>query len=416
MSIIGLGILTFNRHIRIVYCVVLSFVRVTFIVDNQIIEWFSIIPGSWIIVFLTCLLVYPCLVITNQSFYNFLIWQRLALLCVFFSTRNFLVLFSSFEFILAPIFLIILVYGYQPERVQALLWITLYTLVGSIPFLVFIINIRSSSSGFDISTIPSVEFILFWIAIFTIRVKLPVFGVHSWLPKAHVQAPVVGSILLAGLLLKIGGWGIYLLGRVCNPDALSKQIVLYIALLGSCIAFIYCFVLDDLKQIVAYSSVGHIGLVLRSSLINNSLSFRSIILIITGHGLVRSLIFYLVNEGYKELGSRSTSLFRGITNVIPTFGLVWAFSLILNSSLPPSINLWGELLGFIGIAQLWPIIFPWGVVFVTMGGTFNIYILVITLHGSQIKYPLATKKDRTYIVSIIHLVPILLVASILVNL
>ena len=80
-------------------------------------------------------------------------------------------------------------------------------------------------------------------------------------------------------------------------------------------------------------------LVLRSSLINNSLSFRSIKLIITGHGLVRSLIFYLVNEGYKELGSRSTSLFRGITNVIPTFGLVWAFSLILNSSLPPSINL-----------------------------------------------------------------------------
>merc|ERR1712154_640354 len=155
-------------------------------------------------------------------------------------------------------------------------------------------------------------------------VKLPVFGIHLWLPKAHVQAPVGGrlSVFLPFIIFSV---------------------------LGSTIAMMFCIMLDDMKQVIAYRRIGHIGLVVGTVLSDNEIGLVRRLLIIVGHGFTRSLIFYLGNEAHGVRGSRRLRLTKGIIMVSPILRLCLGSALILNISFPPSINVFGEIRAIISI-------------------------------------------------------------------
>jgi len=257
-----------------------------------------------------------------------------------FAVRRYLLFYLFFELRLIPTFFIIIGWGYQPERLQAGVYLILYTLLASLPLLFILIKINSVmgslwiwdylvgqwclNSGYWFSLIVSLG------AIFAFLVKLPIFVTHLWLPKAHLEAPVAGSIILAGVLLKLGGYGlIRVLVKLYSGYLQIRVIFFSLRLVGIVVVGVICCRLNDLKALVAYSSVAHIGLVICGSLTGTRWGFNGRLIIIISHGLGSSGLFCIVNVIYERLHRRSMHLNRGVLSLIPIFFFINIFIMLL---------------------------------------------------------------------------------------
>jgi len=277
----------------------------------------------------------------------------LVFLLVSFGTSNLLIFYIAFEATLIPIFLLVMGWGYQPERVSASYFLLFYTLAASLPLLLGIFWIGGNGGSLDYiflknRVLGANNSILFWVIVAAFLVKLPVYFGHLWLPKAHVEAPVAGSIILAGVLLKLGGYGLV---RVFPFIELSSanfsRILVRIRLLGGIAASIICVRQTDCKSLVAYSSVAHIALVLLGVVVNTSVGLAGVITIIVAHGLCSSGLFSLVGIVYERLGTRRIILIRSLITLAPLSTLWWFLFSIRNIAAPPTPNLLGEIYLFI---------------------------------------------------------------------
>ena len=223
-----------------------------------------------------------------------------------FSTIRIIIFYFFFEWSLIPIFFIIIGWGYQPERLKARLALFFYTLFASLPLLISIILAVSWSDTIKIRIIFRVEIskFLWLISVLAFLVKFPIYLVHLWLPKAHVEAPVSGSIILAGVLLKLGGYGILRLVRITNVNIFICQ-TFSLVLVGAGILRILCVVQRDIKVVIAYSSVVHIALVIAGVLRLTKWGFEGTIIIMLAHGVCSSGIFAAANLIYERGHSRS---------------------------------------------------------------------------------------------------------------
>jgi len=249
------------------------------------------------------------------------------LVVTFLSTTSLLIFFITYEFSLFPVLLLLLLFGSQPEKLQASAFLILYTVVCSTPlFLLALTTISSVSISFSgLSSYSS------FLVCLSFMVKSPMYTLHSWLPKAHVEAPLYGSILLAGVILKLGGYGLLLLSP-CLFQCCG--IYFYLTLSGGVVCSVLCCRCWDMKSIVAYSSVVHMGSVTLGALSGTELGFRVSCGAIVGHTLLSPLLFVLAFEVYASTGSRcfvhghSSSLAGGLLLLISVcFGL--------NFGLPP---------------------------------------------------------------------------------
>ena len=285
-----------------------------------------------------------------KSLYFFVtIYVLLIILIISFSAFNFIIFYLIFEFSLIPTLFLILGWGYQPERMQAGIYIIMYTITGSLPLLLSLLYIVSSFGTtfihFDIGLVSifhSNFFFLFMVMAFMI--KMPIYYRHLWLPKAHVEAPVSGSIILAGVLLKLGGYGLLRVGYIISYQFFSVSgIFISISIWGAFITRMICIRQVDIKSLIAYSSVGHIGLVISGiRIIEHWGWFGSFILIIS-HGLVSSGLFCLANITYERTSTRSIYITKGLLMVSPKMSIFWFILRIINMGAPPSINLLREI-------------------------------------------------------------------------
>lgn len=266
------------------------------------------------------------------------------ILTLAFLVSSLLTFYILFEAALIPILIIIILWGRRPERLYAGIYIIIYTISASLPLLFLLLLLKKDHGRlFYIREYPSIgASTLFFISL-AFLVKFPIYGVHTWLPKAHVEAPVGGSILLAGVLLKLGPYGI--MRFIIIFPAYGELIPLFTTwgILGRLAAGIICIRQTDIKSLVAYASVSHIGLVLAALITYTNLGWWGARLILIGHGLARSGLFALVGAVYEWTHSRSLIVNRGLIHIAPGLGFFFFLLVAFNIGVPPSLNIGAEV-------------------------------------------------------------------------
>lgn len=289
-----------------------------------------------------------------QYFASFLIME--GLMIGVFCALDSILFYLFWEAMLIPMFLIIGVWG-GPNRVYAAIKFFLYTLVGSLLMLVALLYLYNASQGsFDVlvfQQLPltgSVQTLIFLAFFAAFAVKVPMVPVHTWLPDAHVEAPTGGSVILAAVTLKMGAYGFLRFAMPIAPDAAHELAWLVISL--SLIAVVYialvALVQRDMKKLIAYSSISHMGFVTLGFFVFDTTAMTGAVVQMISHGFISAAMFLGVGVLYDRLHSREISVYGGVAKVMPTFGFFMVFFAMANAGLPGTSGFVGEFLVILG--------------------------------------------------------------------
>nr|APX39883.1 NADH dehydrogenase subunit 4 [Clytra espanoli] len=326
-----------------------------------------------------------------------------------FSSTNLFVFYLFFEVSLIPTLLLIVGWGYQPERLEAGLYLLFYTMIFSLPMMVAIFKIYHNfgtliflNFGFQL------EELYYFCMNMVFFVKIPMFLVHLWLPKAHVEAPVSGSMILAGVMLKLGGYGLLRFMRLFMSLSFINFYVILISLLGGLFVSLICLRQSDMKSLIAYSSVAHMGLALAGIMTMTVWGFYGSLILMLGHGLCSSGLFCLANISYERVGSRSLYLNKGLINLIPSFSFWWFVLLACNMAAPPSLNLVGELGLINSLVSYSYMLMPLIMLLSFFSAAYSFYLYAYTQHGlpSTGLFSFYTGSLREYLLIFLHWLPL----------
>jgi proton-translocating NADH-quinone oxidoreductase chain M len=292
----------------------------------------------------------------QKQFFNYLLAMEL-LLVVTFSTLDLFYFYVFFESLLIPMFILIGVWGARERKIKAAYYFFLYTLFGSLIMLfgvLYLYFIVGCTNYFVLlnCVLGADQQKVIWLCFFlAFAVKMPLFPFHIWLPEAHVEAPTVGSMLLASLLLKLGGYGFlrFSLGMLHEGSAFFAPLVSMMAVLGVVYGSLSTIRQIDLKRIIAYSSVAHMNLVMLGLFSYNQQGIEGSTYLMVGHGVVSSALFFCVGVLYDRYHSRLLRYYGGLVTVMPLFAVALFMFTLANMSFPGTSNFLGELLLFLGI-------------------------------------------------------------------
>ena len=323
--------------------------------------FFTMDGVSLVFIGLSILLIPICILISWNSIKilkkEFLIclFSVLILLVGVFTIMDVLGFYILFEGILIPMFLVIGVWGSREEKIKAAYYFFFYTLIGSLLMLISIFKLYALTGTTNyynliLINIPSnLQFWLFSGFFFSLAVKIPMFPFHIWLPQAHVEAPIAGSVLLAGILLKLGGYGFIRFSLPLFPMATQYFSPFIIVLSGVAIiygGFITCRQ-TDIKRLIAYSSVSHMGLVTLAIFTHSLEGIIASILMMLAHGLISSALFMTSAILYVRAHTRTIKYFRGVATVMPIFSTITILLILGNISFPMTLNFIAEFFSLI---------------------------------------------------------------------
>nr|UXX50298.1 NADH dehydrogenase subunit 4 [Haemaphysalis yeni] len=381
---------------------------------NMISSFFGIDLMSFMLILLTIWISFLMLLastsgkVSENKNFVFYLTLMMFLLIICFSVLNLLFFYFFFESVLFPIVMIIFGWGSQPERLQAGFYMLMYTLFGSLPLLLMILIFKKSSLMFLFLEYYSLEVgIYFLMMMLGFMVKIPVFFFHLWLPKAHVEAPISGSMILAGILLKLGIYGIYRFKSFYFYELVNfNYLLMVLSIWGSVLVSVYCLFQTDIKSLIAYSSVCHMGIVFSGSINFLFLGSYGSLLLMIGHGICSSGLFCLANLIYERFFTRSIIMIKGLIKIFPSLALYWFLFSIVNMSAPLTMNLMGELFLSISILK-WSLFFIFPImILIFMSACYSMFMYSYLNHGEGwFFWSMKSISIREYNLMLLHLMP-----------
>ena len=415
LPLIGAIILVFtnDNHLDRIRNIALSFSMLTFFLSTflwvlfdrstakfQFVEEFLWIPSSNInffigvdgislfFVILTTLLVPLCILASLYSVKVYLKEYMIAflvmetLLLIVFSVLDLVLFYIFFESVLIPMFLIVGIWGSRERKVRAAYMLFLYTLIGSVLMLLAILLIYAIAGTTDYQTLLTVQFDgnlqkVLWLAFFaSFATKVPMVPVHIWLPEAHVEAPTAGSVILAGVLLKLGSYGLLRFSMPLFPIGTVYFTPLVYAM--AAIAVVYTSLTairqSDMKRIIAYASVAHMNVILVGMFALNANGLEGAMIQQLSHGLVSSALFLGVGVLYDRHHSRLVKYYGGMAHVMPIFVMVFLFFTMANIALPGTSSFVGEFLILVGAFQANTMVTMLAATGMVLGGAYSLWL------------------------------------------
>lgn len=306
-----------------------------------------------------------------------------------FASLDAILFYVFWEAMLIPMFIIIGVWG-GPNRVYAAVKFFLYTLLGSLLMLVAFIYLYKQTGSFDILTYHKLPLgmtaqILIFVAFFlAFAVKVPMWPVHTWLPDAHVEAPTGGSVVLAAIMLKIGAYGFLRFSLPITPDASHELtgVMVFISLVAVVYIGLVALVQADMKKLVAYSSISHMGFVTLGFFIFNAQGIEGALIQMISHGFVSAAMFLCIGVLYDRMHSRQIADYGGVVNKMPVFASFFMLFAMANSGLPGTSGFVGEFIVILGTVK---VNFWWGFLAATtliFGAAYTLWMYKRVIFGA----------------------------------